>query len=333
MSKILFPKWFLIVFLAVIALSTPAAAADTVLGEGRLVVRHDGDGGHARFKFRGRGTAIALPVAGSENDPSLHAGVLETFTGESLRSSSMPLGSGWKQTHKGKWRYRGGRGAAIQRIVLSSRQILILHKDDTAAASGNASFAGIRLRFGDWSVCARFAGNDILDDENGLLRARHLTSSELIDCSDESLAGACVETNGAGWDDCLGSCSAGGSCEFDTDAWQGCRCVSPDMPCGDTAPVCGGICATGLECKTQPAYPVPICRCEPPGASCGNADYPTCGGVCNEGETCSQSGDHVNGNYCACLVDNAPCGDLGPCPEGTWCGLIPPGGFICVPNR
>lgn len=272
---------------------------------------------------------------------------------------------GWRRHDERVWKWTAGPESELRKVILKRNRVVVLHRGALADVDEEVDFAALRLTIGDWRICARFAADDLRRSLPGRLVAKHRSSSAPADCEDATLLGACADLspdgagcNGtcgdgqncgesggacvcsgggepacgeAGDDDCTGTCGGGGSCEFDVDNLSGCRCVSADMPCGDTAPVCGGTCAEGLECKSSTSYPVGFCACEPPGPACGSAAFPTCGGVCNVGDSCQPVGDPLNGNYCMCRADSAPCGSGAACTAGTYCALIGSGLFGCVP--
>ncbi|MEO2169027.1 MAG: hypothetical protein ABGY42_13075 [bacterium] len=360
-------RTYLLTLLAVLTIVWPAGAADTILSNGRMLLRHDGTGGREKLSFRSRGGSILLPDAGGSGDPSLNAGRLEIITREGSNTTELTLplvAAQWRRTRSGGWKFKGHKGAELRRILLSHNGIVVVLRGGTSPATGHAGFAAMRLNFGDWRACARFAEDEILRDQNGRLVARHLRSADLANCDNSELYGACEELTAGEGDchgscgeggctfdaaqgcrcttpetacedivgfDCTGSCGEGGSCVPDFTDLEDCRCVDSTMPCGDSAPICGGTCPSGLECKSSPSYPVSSCACEPPGPSCGGAAFPTCGGVCESGQVCGPLGDPLNGNYCSCLTPGADCGSQAPCAAGTYCVLGGSNFFLCLP--
>jgi len=134
---------------------------------------------------------------------------------------------------------------------------------------------------------------------------------------------------------CTGLCSGDARCGGDYYV-NGCACVSPNQPCGDTAPVCNGQCPTGEECANIGGVPSPSCGCLPVGSTGCGAVYPECGeGDCPAGTTCLGTtftccgGVTIDG--CACLTGPPPppCG--GTCPPGWQCVQFPGQGPMCIP--
>ena len=138
---------------------------------------------------------------------------------------------------------------------------------------------------------------------------------------------------GAGFPVCDGGCPSGAVCAPDTETFSSCKCVFDGAPCGDTYPVCGGVCSTGQPCRQTGVVPVGTCTCESPGTVCGDGPYPTCGGACGAGVSCFPTDTVLFGMpflQCEC-GSPAPCGSGGlACPPGFVCAGEP-GLRLCVP--
>lgn len=119
-------------------------------------------------------------------------------------------------------------------------------------ATANADSFAIRITLGEWRACARFAADEVRQDRDGRLQARHLRSTDLANGDDSEIYGYLCEELTAGEGDCSGDCSEG-ICTFDDE--QGCQCKTP---CGDTL---GPLPATAAVAKGgTAATPDPVRR-------------------------------------------------------------------------
>ncbi|MBM4242199.1 MAG: hypothetical protein FJ148_00055 [Deltaproteobacteria bacterium] len=189
----------------------------------------------------------------------------------------------------------------------------------------------VRVEMGATRVCALFDGASVRRNEPGRFIAREADAGALDDCDDDSLAGLSCEESLS----CGGSCPGDGECGGNR-LVNGCTCVSPNQPCGDTSPVCNGECPAGQECSNLGGAITTTCACMPAGSTpCGGV-YPSCGdGDCPAGTACST--DTFTGcggatiENCACLTGPPP-DPCGGCPNG-WTCFGPAPGFpaTCLP--
>ena len=375
----------LFTLVAGLAFAGPVGAVDTTLSNARLLLSYDGADERERLSFRASGGSYLLPGADLAGDRLAGSGTLEIITREGRDFTFLDFrinaGGDWRRTLSGGWQFRGGKRDKVRRISISPKRITIMLQEGARAATGQAGFVGMRFEVhvlggASWRVCARFSGDEILRDSEGRLLARHLRSSDLANCDDAELYGACEELSAGegdcrgscgegqcGYDaaqgcqcsnpglpcgdipyeeyHCVGSCGEGGSCEAD-DWDEECRCVDATMPCGETAPVCGGTCPEGKLCRQSPnnghiLYP-PSCECYRPGATsgstCGASDFPTCGGECFDDDVCRPvTSPPGNSEACVCHDPNASCGDSAyACPPGSYCYHGGTWFFMCVPD-
>ncbi len=139
-------------------------------------------------------------------------------------------------------------------------------------------------------------------DGNGRVRVGELVSGVL-----GALHGcSCGET--LEFAQCGGQCPDGGACAYSFA--DGCQCISPNQPCGGTAPACNGECPTGTVCAmlAEPFVQDGVCSCIPEGAEPCSGPIAMCGGWCPDGTACG--GFNYRGFFelCTCLSE--------PCPPG-----------------
>jgi hypothetical protein len=185
------------------------------------------------------------------------------------------------------------------------------------------------VEMGETRLCAVFDGEAIRRDEANFFVGRKAPTPSIATCDVDALLGIPCETS----ETCSGVCAGGAECGGEP--LVGCQCVSPDQPCGDTAPVCNGECPVGEECSNTGGVPYSSCACLPAGSTgCGTVD-PVCGdGDCPAGLECNLTTFTCCGGFtfeaCGCTSGppDPPCG--GTCPD-TWQCLIGPGIELCIP--
>jgi hypothetical protein len=132
--------------------------------------------------------------------------------------------------------------------------------------------------------------------------------------------------------ECNGACPPDAVCSPTGLALDVCACVSSTSPCGDTAPVCNGICPAGEECVAfEGIFFSNVCGCVATGSTpCGGSD---CGvGVCPVGSECKLFLKHpLAGGYpfCGCgAPGSCDCPCRFACAVVPSLGCVPPGGMV-----
>ncbi len=319
----------------VLGLVSQHAVADSQVIEGKtLRLRTTSNG--VSLVFKSKDPNAVFPTIGGANDPSVVGLNVEVFTAsQPSTSDSAPAGAEWtsKTGNVDKYVYRGT--SPFRRVVLREGRVIALRGVDVSAdMSAPLGPVAIRISSGLDTNCAFFDAGTIRKDLPGKFVARGPSATVLADCSDNTIAialGIACSSSGGGV--CGGDCGPGGVC---TEDFSGCLCVFDTDPCGDTAPVCNGVCPTGEECvEIDSGLPFASCTCTPIGVTaCGEPGDPTCGGACPVGDVCETLLGKF-GEFCSCLDPAATCGGStpGPCPAGFTCAFLPnTGPWTCAPN-
>jgi hypothetical protein len=349
------PIFAAVACLLVLGAGSAAFAVDQPISGSKLQLKTSGKLSSVKRQllFVSKDPGFLFPDIGGNDDPQQlgafidivglpHRGGITTF--------SLPAGvgkPGWTAKEGDHPSYRFDNGDAPSGIspvriaqLKEGKQIKILIKTFPLNLENFLDGIAIRIRIGTLQSCALFGPATILRHDTRQFLAMNAPANALGDCSDASI--------GLG---CDGSDTCGGPCPLDEQCAaqfpNGCMCVSPHAPCGDTSPVCNGTCAAGEECAViGDGYPA--CMCIPAGATpCGNPGAPACGGVCPSGRVCRAMYEYPGFGGalgCTCAPPGA-CGTFTPgfqepardCGPGSACGwvqeppFLPPGGYRCKP--
>jgi hypothetical protein len=221
-------------------------------------------------------------------------------------------------------------------LLRKGRVLRFVGRRTGLALDGAQGQVGIRITMAGQVLCALFRDGTVGADQPGRFLGKHALASDIADCRTETLGGVtpCGVVPGAF--ECGGTCPAGESCVVDDPFAPSCHCIGPTSPCGETAPLCNGMCPDGSACTVTTAGTFTTCGCVPPGGCQGLSGYPTCGGTCPAGQEChpyfAQVGQFLRYSGCAC-ASPGPCDCTGTlaCPAGQICTFAQVPG-ICIPQ-
>jgi hypothetical protein len=319
-----------------------AVRADQPIDGLRLTLKRSGT--KQKLLFLSDDPDAYSPLPGGNDDPvtgSPGGATLELFSQhEGPGSVTAPRGAGKPGWTTATDIYRFANASApggispVQSIILRKGKLLKVVARATglplAVAEGTI---GVRFTTGGLRSCALFGPSTIRHDKPGSYVATHASAATLTNCSNTSLGGPTCGENP--YPQCDGTCAGGAVCGLNF-TLDGCRCVSPTEPCGDTFGVCNGTCPAGEQCGSVGGFPLPSCGCVPVGATpCGATGVPTCGGDCPGADVCRPIAIQsiFGGLGCMCVHD-APCDNAcggGNCPGGFFCARIPQQGCTCAP--
>ncbi len=279
---------------------------------------------------------VGFPEALSVDDPRAVSMDLELFSGSGDHGTLSMPDSGW-DLRKDSWLFQNRQAPAgispVRAVRLTKgKRLKIVSRGAGLLPTGSIQWAALRLVSGNVRTCVVFDESTVRHDDVFRFSARRADSSNLPDCSDDSLGVRCT-FNAVTWD-CVGTCSGSAVCALTDPLGQVCSCVDPADSCGGTAPVCNGTCSAGETCTSFGSAITPSCGCIPDGATVCGGTPGVCGGTCPLGKVCATVFDlpSLGGDsFCTC---GAPgdCGTTGvECAPGFGCALIPPGTTLCAP--
>lgn len=311
-----------------------ASAADHPAAAKKLSIKNRN--GKQKLVLSIEDAGIGFPEASSGDDPRTASMDLELFSGSGESAVLSMPDSGWKL--KGNsWLFKNRDapdGISPVRLtkLTEGKGLKVVSRGAGLLPTGSLQSAAVRLVSGTVRTCAVFGKSTVRRDAATVFLATGADSSGLADCTDDSLGVSCAfntETL-----DCAGICAGDTECALTDPLGQGCSCVDPADPCGDTAPLCSGTCPPGETCTSYGSAITPNCGCIPDGTEiCGGVPG-VCGGECPEATVCvtvfespSLGGDP----YCTCGAPGS-CSVSGgsECPAGFGCALIP-GSVLCAP--
>lgn len=324
--------------------------------------------GAGKFSFSTSDPTLVIPAVESISDPSYYGLEIDLFGRDgSVRATLVVPGEvGWKVKAGDPPTYTYSNpkapagGMVVKKLTLRPGKGLKLNAKTSGlpmdAANGPV---GVRIRFVEASrYCAFFQAATIADDRPGKYRAEGASASALVDCYDNTMAGAlplCGDSLISSDEQCDGN----GTCQID--GAQGAGCVIPGAP--SECSCCSNAGGFGLGC-CQPSNVVAvspgsrICTpnsCSPP-FECASGD------VCQDDESCCrlegggcllapvnqvflgccpglicdrrgfQAGPFTQIDCCrpgaaACASDNECCSSL--CEPSGFCATAAPNGAAC----